>query len=380
MQPIRPDSSRRAGAPALAFLLVCSAIGLAACGGSSSPSPSPSPGPSPVPVPVPAPGPVAAGTCQAFPTSAGTAVNGSVAAGVTAPSGRTLTYSVDTQPSRGNLSLASDGSFSYTPTTNARGYADTFGFRVTDNTGASATATAKVVYGTRRILPLGDSITFGIESSIAGNNTPTSGSAIAYRKRLRELLVGAGYAVEYVGTQSAGSAAGLTDPQHDGYPGERSDQIDARVAGGLLTTVRPDVVLLHIGTNDTISGSTSTASLNSILTRMNGYAANGSNNPVSVALAKIINQRPNAPTVNLIPQFNANLTALYNGSWADPGNANATFKVRLADHFSAIDPANDLTPIAQDDPGLHPNTSGYNKMAQVWFDTLVDNGFVAKCP
>ena len=57
-----------------------------------------------------------------------------------------------------------------------------------------------------------------------------------------------------------------------------------------------------------------------------------------------------------------------------------------ADPFQAMasgveaNPATDLTPPAQDVSGLHPNASGYPKMAQVWYDTLVQEGLISRCP
>ncbi len=334
--------------------------------------------------PLPTPAITVANVCQAYPEAAGEAVAGSVASGVTTATSRRLTFSLDSQPASGTVSMSSAiGDFSFVPSHDGRGLAETFVYRVTDETGATATATAKIVYGTRRIWPLGDSITYGIESVVGMSPIkliPQVDSAIGYRKKLRELLVAEGYAVDFVGTQSAGFGAGLGDSEHDGYLGESTSQIDARIANGLLARVRPDVVLLHVGTNDAVNGNTGIAALDSILARARTYTTDAGKGPLHIALAKIIDQRPDAPMINRMAGFNANLTALYDGRWADPGDTDKRFKVRLADHFAAVDPAAELTPLAQDDLGLHPNAAGYDKMARVWFSTLVENGFVSKCP
>src|SRR5439155_9431122 len=92
---------------------------------------------------------------------------------------------------------------------------------------------AHAAVGTRpvRVMPLGDSITFGVGSS--------TGSS--YRAALWDRLVGqAGYAVDYVGSQRSGA---LPDTDNEGHSGWRIDQIASNV-DGWLATYQPDVVLL----------------------------------------------------------------------------------------------------------------------------------------
>src|SRR4051812_44872877 len=73
-----------------------------------------------------------------------------------------------------------------------------------------------------RVMPLGDSITEGTQ--VPGG----------YRIGLWQRLSGAGYRVDFVGTQFNGPAA-LGDHDHQGHPGWRIDQIDANVTGWLGT-------------------------------------------------------------------------------------------------------------------------------------------------
>jgi len=58
-----------------------------------------------------------------------------------------------------------------------------------------------------RILPLGDSITYGY---------PVSGG---YRLPLYQLLTNGGYNVDFTGTQTDNGAPDLPDPHHEGHPG-----------------------------------------------------------------------------------------------------------------------------------------------------------------
>src|SRR5713101_7644123 len=58
-----------------------------------------------------------------------------------------------------------------------------------------------------RILPLGDSITYGYD--VPGG----------YRLPLYQVLTNAGYNVDFTGTQTGNGAADLPDPDHEGHPG-----------------------------------------------------------------------------------------------------------------------------------------------------------------
>jgi lysophospholipase L1-like esterase len=87
-----------------------------------------------------------------------------------------------------------------------------------------------------RILPLGDSITWGYING---------GGSNGYREQLLVDLKSAGYTVDFVGTQKSGTMA---DKDNQGFPGYTISQIRGVVAGGLA--FKPNVVLLHAGTND----------------------------------------------------------------------------------------------------------------------------------
>lgn len=84
-----------------------------------------------------------------------------------------------------------------------------------------------------RILPLGDSITYG-SGSTSGNG---------YRLELQNLLVG--NTVQYVGSQHSGSMA---NNSNEGHPGAVITQIAKFAKLGLNQL--PNVVLLMAGTND----------------------------------------------------------------------------------------------------------------------------------
>src|SRR5919106_4728553 len=89
-----------------------------------------------------------------------------------------------------------------------------------------------------RIMPMGDSITHG------------SGASGGYRLELKDLLMPAGHSFDFVGSQASGPFE-IEDRQHQGHRGFKIHDI-AALARDRVTTYRPDVVLLVIGTNDVI--------------------------------------------------------------------------------------------------------------------------------
>jgi lysophospholipase L1-like esterase len=94
--------------------------------------------------------------------------------------------------------------------------------------------------GPVRIMPLGDSITYGVGSSTLDS----------YRGALLWRLAEAGVQVDYVGSMRSGNSP---DPDNEGHKGWTIAQLAARV-DDWLATYRPDVILLHIGTNDMVRG------------------------------------------------------------------------------------------------------------------------------
>jgi len=92
-----------------------------------------------------------------------------------------------------------------------------------------------------RILPLGDSITWIWGYQPDGTVIDTNG----HRAPLLSSLVAAGYEVDFVGTLRSGD---MPDNDNGGHSGFTISQIQNVMAGGLA--MKPNVVLLHAGTND----------------------------------------------------------------------------------------------------------------------------------
>ena len=196
-----------------------------------------------------------------------------------------------------------------------------------------------------RIMPLGDSITYGTNST----------GTVGYRRPLYQLLVGAGYSVDFVGSQTDGSPEDF-DRNHEGHRGWRADQIRDNITGWLNSTPA-DVVLLHIGTNDITQdqGATSTAAeIGQILDRIDAWET--AHNQVWVVLARIINRNDSR----------SGITTTLNGliqTLADTRIAGGD-KIVVVNMESALSYPGDLSDT------VHPNDTGYGKMAAVWFAEL----------
>jgi lysophospholipase L1-like esterase len=188
-----------------------------------------------------------------------------------------------------------------------------------------------------RILPLGDSITFGIGST--GLN--------GYRKDLLQQLTAAGATVEYVGNQKSGN---FPQNNNEGWSGYTISQISNKADKGLA--FKPNVVCLMGGTNDQSFGDPKSApskiqelAKKIITTLPDAVLVIGTLTPLNFGKSK-----------GGIEEFNAALPGIVE-SLASKGG-----KVVMA-NFGAIK-SSDLK------DGVHPNDGGYTKMATAWFQAI----------
>ena len=207
-----------------------------------------------------------------------------------------------------------------------------------------------------RIMPLGDSITRGTTDP-----NPPDPNVVGYRQTLYLDLTDEGYDVDFVGgVQGGGSAVPAFDIDHEGHGGWEADEIVNGNSGDLgagaladwLAAHEPDIVLLHIGTNDISDGETPAdivSQVELILDEIFAY-----DTKIVVILAQIINQNPYSQATT---DFNNLLPDMVD---FHPQSDN----IFVVDHESALTYPGDLV------DNVHPNMTGYSKMADVWFDTL----------
>jgi autotransporter-associated beta strand protein len=203
-----------------------------------------------------------------------------------------------------------------------------------------------------RIMPLGDSITYG------SNNDGIGGG---YRYPLYVALTNAGFNVDYIGTQTSLPHVGLgVEINHEGHSGwkisDPTSGLYENILGWFTTVGDPDVILLHIGTNDSGTLSTFTNAvdrLDALITRM--------------AVAK-----PNARIIvtsllkRSAPNY-TNITNLFNPYVPGKVAAQAALGRRVT--FLDMHAKLELSDMYDN---LHPNNVGYGKMAAAWFPAITN--------
>ena len=187
-----------------------------------------------------------------------------------------------------------------------------------------------------RIMPLGDSITFGYRSS-DGNG---------YRQYLLTAL--AGNNVKFIGSQKAGT---MTNNENEGHSGAIIDQIASYAY--LSLPERPNVVLLMAGTNDmnnNVDPDGAPARLSALIDEILAAC------PDAVVVVAQIIPAANLDTFTRLTTYNARISLLVNQ------------KQTAGKHVIKA-----WMPLTTDDlsDGLHPNDLGYSKMANGWIDALV---------
>ncbi|MEW1551896.1 GDSL-type esterase/lipase family protein, partial [Streptomyces tsukubensis] len=185
------------------------------------------------------------------------------------------------------------------------------------------------------VMPLGDSITLGVGSEP---------DRLGYRPALTRALSADAGAVEFVGSQTDANGN-----RHEGHSGKRIEFISAGIQRW-LAAAKPNVITLHIGSNnihhnDNVAGAP--AALDGLLERIFTAAPD-----VTVLLAPLVpNSHPGKQAE--VNTFNGTLPGIVQN------HTSKSRKVLLAD-FSSIT-SSDLK------DGLHPNNSGYQKMANAFY-------------
>jgi lysophospholipase L1-like esterase len=228
---------------------------------------------------------------------------------------------------------------------------------------------AKSLWAKITIMPLGDSITYDkriIETRPIGLRT-------AYRQQLWLDLKADGYDVDFVGSQIAGQdAVPSFDPDNEGHPGWQADgdpggeNIAPRIYNW-LSDHPADVILLHIGTND-ISGGQDPAGVMAeivqILDEIDQYETD-KGVEVYVIIARIISRTDSmAPATTAL---NNQIQLIADARLAGGDNIVVVDMEKDAGLIYSIDQSAPYSGDMYD--RLHPNISGYEKMADKW---LVD--------
>lgn len=201
-----------------------------------------------------------------------------------------------------------------------------------------------------RVMLLGDSIT-----------------GACWRALLWDRLRANGFSnVDFVGTQVAQGCAGSHDAHHEGHGGHLATAIaDQNLLPGWLSAARPDVVVMHLGTNDVRDDrpvSRILAAYGKLVEQMRV-----SNPNTKILVAKIIAMSP--PGCGECAQRVAELNNAIPG-WAS-GVSTGRSPVSVVDQHSGFNPSADTS------DGIHPNDRGNRKIADAWYaamEGLLDRG------
>jgi lysophospholipase L1-like esterase len=217
--------------------------------------------------------------------------------------------------------------------------------------------------GLCKVMPLGDSITYG-------QNTADDGG---YREQLFHLTHRDGKALTFVGTQQDGPATvdGVPFPRdHEGYPGFTiSDATDSQGddhqgiserVGASLKATNPNIVLLMIGTNDVrfdIDLGHAPDRLGTLMDTILSYDSR-----ILLVVAQITPTAIDA-TNAAVMTYNAAIPRLVSQ------RASAGKHLAVVDMYSAIasnaNYKNDLL-----DDQVHPTVAGYQLLAAAWYTVL----------
>lgn len=224
------------------------------------------------------------------------------------------------------------------------------------SSGIIANLNTGVVSRIAKTMPVGDSITYGK----VNKNLQNFGG---YRTELWHKFEADGLTVDFVGSQSTGPDS-LGDKDHEGHPSKKIDWIDDNVDGWLKTST-PDIVTLMIGTNDT-----RTKDISEMSSELSGL------------IDKITRQLPDAqllvasiPPINPDKQSQARIQKAIDFNAAIPnivdGKVAEGKKVKFVDMTSLT--VDDISS-PPEDTGVHPTVEGYSKIADFWYDALLDIG------
>ena len=201
------------------------------------------------------------------------------------------------------------------------------------------------------ILPLGDSITYGLQSSDGGG----------YREPLFKKTLTASQKITFTGSQKNGPAT-VQGPNgsvpfptaNEGNSGFTIDQIRGTIPAGVKAAI-PHIVLLMAGTNDVYASSGQAQMPDRLTTLINA----------------VVTAAPNALIVV------ATLTPLSNASWEATAT---TYDGEIPGVIQTIASAGkhvimvDMSkmPASELSDGIHPNDTGYSYMADIWYAAIKD--------
>jgi hypothetical protein len=193
-----------------------------------------------------------------------------------------------------------------------------------------------------RILPLGDSITYGV------------GSEGGYRVELFRKALAAGRSITFLGSQRNGPEAvgDVSFPQqHEGHGGLRIDQLMSFIPKPALRE-SPHIVLLMIGANDIVQDhdvANAPQRLGELVDRLTDAEP--------AALIVVAKLTPFRTGDSQVATYNEALDPVIEARAAEGKH------VQLVDMFTGF-------PDSELGDDVHPNASGYERIAETWYTAI----------
>jgi hypothetical protein len=196
-----------------------------------------------------------------------------------------------------------------------------------------------------RIMPLGDSIT----------GSPGCWRALLWQRLRNNAITD----IDFVGTLPPQGCGFTYDGENEGHGGFLATNIaNQNLLPGWLSSTRPDIVIMHLGTNDVwnnIAPATILTAFGKLVDQMRA-----SNPSTKVLVAKIIPMAPSncGDCGQRVVNFNNAIPA-----WA-ASKSTAQSPVTVVDHWTGFSTATDTY------DGVHPNAAGDQKMSDRWYGPL----------
>ncbi|KAF2001584.1 carbohydrate esterase family 3 protein [Amniculicola lignicola CBS 123094] len=212
---------------------------------------------------------------------------------------------------------------------------------------AVATLSQAVSAATVKVMPLGASIV-----------------TYCWRANLWKKLMDSninGQAIDFVGSQSGGDCGFTFDNNHEGHSGALAiEYVEKNFLPPWLATAKPDVIVMHLGTNDVVQNKNTTDVIKAYSTLVDQMRA--SKPTMKIVFAQIL---PIAPS--LFGQATSNRVVALNkaiAAWVST-KTTARSKIYLVDQFTGFNATTDTV------EGEHPNAAGNVKIADKFYPAVV---------
>jgi len=202
---------------------------------------------------------------------------------------------------------------------------------------------------TYKIMPLGDSITKGV---IIGNPADVTG----YRDDLQALLTAESITYDFVGSLNDG---GFPDNNHEGHEGFTADSLANNITGYM--GLNPDVVILHIGTNDITlahNNDTTLVEINRVISQIGPSR--------KIVICSLLPRWDRSAKNDSTTQLSNGIKNLY---FEKLGSGYKVYYAGLNEVFKTYADWNTNTYYSD---GVHLNSNGYNLMSRVIYTAVMN--------